>query len=91
MSKRRSNWSVVRLLFLDSKFVTQTVSVDQLSRLYYQRSVDCKFTRLKPHGCIVSGGNVGGYHKHRPKTIIELKETEHMILRTDLSVCKRSV
>ena len=43
--------------------------------------MDSKFTRPKPHGYIMAGGNVGGYHKRhpQPKTIVELQETLQMI------------
>ena len=43
--------------------------------------MDSKFTGPKPHGYIMAGGNIGGYHKRHPKAkmIVELQEMLQMI------------
>jgi len=73
--KARSDWSVPRFLFVDSKFVTRTCFEPNV-QIILARPMDCTFTGPKPRGYTMAGGNVEGYHKRHPKrkTIVEFQK-----------------
>ena len=91
-----SNWSVPRLLFVDSKFATRTGSGDQLSPgLDFQRAVDSKFTGPKLRGYTMFGGNVCGLSQVPSKDDRQTQgnaahDLGQLTSGTDRQSCKRS-